>query len=637
MTLLAPWALWLAAVGGAVVALYILKIKRRRQSVPALEFWRQLAGPAPVRSLFERLKRWWSMLLWLAITACLVLAIGNPILTFGRIKPRSIAVILDNSASMHTVEATAETETGASRFDLARRKLNEITTRRPVRDEWLLIEAGREPRVRQGWTRRLREVRDAAASIEPYAGASDLDAARELAGQLLAGRQRPTIVIISDGGAATEPPDAQEESDSPDVTVAYWPIGETADNLGITRLRARPHRQQSAHHVYVRLVNESAEAVETQLVFELGGSTTAVEPLTVEAGGTWEQTVVLEAPDGGVLRVWIDRPDALPLDDEAYAILPPIEAAAVLLVTPSADAFFFEQALMAMDPLVAAEASRTVSAGDYDALGPPPEPPDLTIVNAVVPDRLPASGPVVFIDAWPSDVPARVVGELDTPQMTVALRDHPLTRYINLRPVTLAKAREVDLTGRVTVLARSTEGAPLIFLDEQPGRRALCLAFDVLDSDLPFRNAFPLFLRNAVAYLVDERSTWIHDQYEIGEVIESLRPLPVDLEDVGLARLTGDEIQVELVPVRNGTFAFRGTDRFGPLRFDLPDGSVYTAVNLTNERESRIRPVAAAVEPTERLPLSDPLLGTVPWLALAVAATALIGLEWLTYHFRWTE
>ncbi len=57
MTLLAPWALWLSAVGGVVVALYLLKIKRRRQTVPALDFWRELAGTAPVRSLFQRLKR----------------------------------------------------------------------------------------------------------------------------------------------------------------------------------------------------------------------------------------------------------------------------------------------------------------------------------------------------------------------------------------------------------------------------------------------------------------------------------------------------------------------------------------------------------------------------------------------------
>ena len=53
MTLLAPWAIWFAAVGGAVIALYVLKIKRRQQTVPALDFWRELAGKTKVHSLFK--------------------------------------------------------------------------------------------------------------------------------------------------------------------------------------------------------------------------------------------------------------------------------------------------------------------------------------------------------------------------------------------------------------------------------------------------------------------------------------------------------------------------------------------------------------------------------------------------------
>src|SRR2546430_1306689 len=44
MTLLAPWAVWFSIIAGAIVALYLLKIKRRRQTVPALDFWRRLAG-----------------------------------------------------------------------------------------------------------------------------------------------------------------------------------------------------------------------------------------------------------------------------------------------------------------------------------------------------------------------------------------------------------------------------------------------------------------------------------------------------------------------------------------------------------------------------------------------------------------
>src|SRR5262249_22677622 len=100
MMLLWPAALWFGLAAPIIVALYLLKIRLRRQTVPALDFWRRIAGRVQVRSLFQRLKRWLSLLLWLAIAGCLVLALGNPLLTAGAVKPASIAVVLDNSASM---------------------------------------------------------------------------------------------------------------------------------------------------------------------------------------------------------------------------------------------------------------------------------------------------------------------------------------------------------------------------------------------------------------------------------------------------------------------------------------------------------------------------------------------------------
>ena len=48
-----------------------------------------------------------SMLLWLVIVTCVVLALGNPVITAGRVQPQSIAVILDNSASMQARMARA--------------------------------------------------------------------------------------------------------------------------------------------------------------------------------------------------------------------------------------------------------------------------------------------------------------------------------------------------------------------------------------------------------------------------------------------------------------------------------------------------------------------------------------------------
>lgn len=323
MSLLAPWALWFGLVAAAVVALYLLKIKRRRETVPSLEFWQALAGQVRARSLFRRLKRWFSMLLWLVIVTCLVLALGNPVFSTGRVKPQSIAVILDNSASMQTIEHVGEKST---RLAQAIEALQELLDRRPVDDEWMLIEAGREPRVLTSWTRDRLAVRDAARSIRPHLGAVNLSAARDLASDLLNGKPEPVVVVLSDGANGQ----VQALATGP-LPLVHWSIGTADDNLGIALLRVRAHGAQAMHYAYVRVVNASSANVESQVVFELDGTTSAVEPFTIAGGGTWEKTLSFSRPQGGVLRAWVDRPDVLAVDNEAFAILEPLKPARVRL------------------------------------------------------------------------------------------------------------------------------------------------------------------------------------------------------------------------------------------------------------------------------------------------------------------
>jgi len=645
MSLLAPWALWFGLIGAGVVALYLLKIKRRQQTVPALDFWLQLAGRTKVHSLFDRLKRLLSMLLWLAIVTCLVLALGNPILALGRVKPRAIAVVIDNSASMQALEDDGGGDARVSRLDLARRALENLTTRRPVSDEWLLIEAAAEPRVLQAWTYDARAVRTAASAIAPFAGAGDVAAAVELAGQLLAGKSDPCIVVISDGAAGTVTRLAET-----DERIVHWPVGRTRDNLGITRLAARSHRQNGNHHVLISVVNDSDEHVDTRVTLELDGSAHSVELVSVGPGEVWEKTVVIDAPaaeEGAVLRAVLDRPDALALDDEAYATLEPIRPAVVWLITEPDEAFFFEQALGSMDALVWAEESLTLAPQQYEqalaALGgaegqPTLRAPDLVIFNNCAPPALPASGRFVFINAWPKEIPAAASGGIETPQLFLSSRAHPLTQHISVQGVRLAAAQRVTLAPGATVLAHTGDGDPLIFLAEDPGRRSLCLAFNVLESDMLFRNAFPLLLRNAVAYLHAGGASWLRPEYRVGEPVRPARPLPPEVTSVTLTAVNaGAAAEPADLPVENARFLFTGTQRPGALRVRIGDEVALASVNIGDAGESRIAPVAAPGDPAEALVLSGRLLGTMPWLALAVAASLLVALEWLTFHFRWTE
>ena len=632
MNLLGPTALWFSLIAAAVVALYLLKIRRERQPVPSLDFWLALAGRTQVRSLFQRLKRWLSLALWLIIVGCLVLALANPVLTWGRVKPLSLAVVLDNSASMQTIESELE---GKTRLRLAREALRELTERRPVNDEWLLIEAGRTVRVAAPWTHAGATLLDTADALTPHAGIIDLDAAVALAQQLLEGRERPCVVVISDGAAGEI-----AKLTATDETIVPWIVGRAIDNLGITQLAVRINRATGAHHAFVAVSNAGEADIETRIVFELDGLTHSVEPATVPANGTWEKTVTFDAPAGGRLRAWIDRPDALAMDNEAFAVLEPLRPATALLVSNPDEAFFFEQALVAMEPLVDVDASRSITPTEYSAHVGEIGDIDLAIFNNWTPQEPPAARACVFVNAWPAALPFRLLGDLPATELSLTDRNHPLTRYLNFAAALLPQAREIDLSGPATVLAQSSEGSPLMFLIEQPENTSLCLAFDVQRSDLPFRNAFPILLRNAVTHFAAQQRNWIKPRYEIGETIEPSRPLPSDVREVRVGRPRDDVVtgvEEAVLPVTHGRFSYDGTATAGWLRFAIGDDLAYAAVNLTDEVESHIAPVKSEIDPVERLALTGRLFGTLPWVALAAAAGLLVALEWLTYHYRWTE
>lgn len=628
MMLIAPWALWFALIGPAVIALYLLKIKHKSQSVPSLEFWRRLAPAVRVRSLFRHLKRWLSLLVWLLIAACLILALGNPVFSWGRIKPRSIAIILDNSASMQTIE---DSKAGTTRLAQSFEAVHDLLDRRPVSDEWLLIEAGTEPRVLQNWTRNPRAIEDSLKSITPNGGTADVAAATALVSQLAAGKSAPAIVLISDGaGVQNTLPDKEK-------SVMQWPIGKAIDNVGITKLAARPHRQQLTHSVFVSLVNSLDTPVDSRIIFDLNDLTIAVEAFTIAPAGTWEKTITVSAPEGGVLRARIDRPDALAIDNTAYTVLDPIKSARVLLVSPAKESFFFEQALAAMELLVDAEASRVVAPEEYDQLDLSKDPPDLIVFNHFVPARLPPTGAFVCVNDWPKELPFATIGSLDQPSIAAMQSDHPLMRYVNIAGCKLARAKDVTINANATVLAKSRNDAPLIVLYRDPSREFLCLTFDLLDSDLPVRNAFPILLHNAVVHLISEKGQWIKDRYSIGEVIHSVRALPPEITTITVSHPRDEKITSVQIAARDGTFFYQDTAQSGVLRFDVGREHADTVVDLSDQSESRITPVKFADSVHDRLELTGRVFGIVPWLAFAIAALGLISFEWFTYHQRWTE
>src|SRR5438132_13556514 len=81
--------------GGAIVVLYILKLRRRRVPVPFSRLWERVLVDRPTSSLFSQLKRILSLLLQLALLALMVFALADPRVRAPSTTGRNLVVLLD--------------------------------------------------------------------------------------------------------------------------------------------------------------------------------------------------------------------------------------------------------------------------------------------------------------------------------------------------------------------------------------------------------------------------------------------------------------------------------------------------------------------------------------------------------------
>src|SRR5262245_37971237 len=101
MSFLGMSALQAIALGvvtaGAIVALYFVRLRRRRVLMSSLLLWRKILEERQARSIFEKLRNPLSLLLALAIGLLLAMAIARPEIEALTGKRRRVTIVLDTS------------------------------------------------------------------------------------------------------------------------------------------------------------------------------------------------------------------------------------------------------------------------------------------------------------------------------------------------------------------------------------------------------------------------------------------------------------------------------------------------------------------------------------------------------------
>lgn len=627
------------AAAAVTTVLYILRLRRRRVGVAFLELWERSLIERKASQLRSRLQRILSLLLSLVIVGALVLALGDPRSEDEEEEGRSIAVLLDVSASM------GEPSEQGTRLDAARQRVKKWLPTLGPGDEMLLIELGARPRPLAPATGDAELLREALAEAEVLDVSADLEAGLRLAKDALRGREHPEIILVSDG--ALPPIRTQDFSDLPPVffEAVAQKRPKQGQNVGITSFSARRYPLSGDRfEVLVELTNDGDAPAEVELaLFEATdkgerGAQLDLERLTLPPeGAVAESYSNLDQAQTGLIAELrrVDLvPDPFSRDNIARTLLAERIGAKVLVVGKPDN--FLDAALLLEESLEV----RRVSAEDY----PPSGKYDVTIFNGVFPPRASSTGAAFYLGApaEKGEYPVEIGEELTLFGFDTWKEDSTVFRLVDPYNVQVLKGRALVPQKSDVVYGASNSG-PLLVRGKRAEGEFLALGFSPRESDFVLRTAWPLFVLNVIDELFPRGRTDAVLGLRTGTLWRP--PVPTSQTTVKvrgpLAAGKGAEraaLPESTVPIDEGRAVFFG-QRAGFYEAVSKDGVVRFAGSILSGKEGALPPTDAYLwgdKALPKVPEMKPRAHRKPWFWLLVGVLALSFSEWWFYHRRWT-
>jgi Mg-chelatase subunit ChlD len=420
--------------------------------------------------MFQRLQLDPLLLLQLLALLLLAAALARPTLLLQGRGAERLIFVMDTSASMKARDV------GSSRIREAQQQAASLIAEAGQGAEMMVIEAGSQPTIRLTFTRDRDRARRAVFDIEARDQPNHLSEAIRTALALVPRRPRVRIrddrrrsicgagrgsVLGSAGSRSVAAPQCRHHAvrrpegllrgvryqaflsvtNFSDERVSFPCHDDRRPQLSEQTIRARPPGEAERRHPYPR--------------------------------------------GGGVVKAVADVRDDLARTAWSSGGAGPRKLR-VLLV--SQGNLFLEKALRT-DPQVVLE---TKTPGEYSGgMGTF----DVVVLDGTSPAKI-GAGRFVLVNSTPGDVPIESLGTMEQPVVLDWVRTHPVMRFVDLSKVAVEEALRVRPLAAGKTLLESV-GGPLIFLLEEPQRKAVFVGFDLFKTDLPLRVAFPLIWRTA--------------------------------------------------------------------------------------------------------------------------------------------
>lgn len=602
MTLGAPAALWALGTIPVLVALYLLRVRRREHPVSSILLWQRSAPTLAAYRPSRRIERSLLLVLQIVIAAALAASLARPSVVGGTLAADDAVLVLDGSLSMRARDVPP------TRFDEARAEALQTLRRVPPGQRVGVVLAAARPLVLApldaDHDRTARALREA----EPWDAAADLGAAVDLARSLRPGG-RPGIVVWTDAARGTGPA-------LPGVT--YRIVGRSGEHVGITAFRLLRDARGAWALVRVENFGRAPANVPLEVTRDGGGRIFATRLLV--PGGESRSTA-FPVSGAGVLRARVDVHDVLPEDGTAVAVLGAASLPSVLLVGAGDPPL---ERLLSVLPVARAAVTRATDPAAWRGF-------DVVVLDRVETGPLPP-GRYLLIGTVPPGLPVASAGAAAGSEIAAWDRTDPVLRFVDLDGVHVRRALELSASGG-RVLASGP--GPLLWAYEGRGVRAVLLAFALDDSDLPKHVAFPVLVANALAWLGSAAGDAV-----VGDALQ------ISSGGASQAVLTAPDGRRTAIRAEGGTFVLPAFVRAGLYRLAAPSGERLFAVGVGGERAGLIRPGRAPAEPPGPPAAGSaaafpepgggpsgspaPLLARVPlWPWLLLAAVAAGTGEWI--------
>ncbi len=565
-----------------IVLLHLLRPRALRRAVSSTVLWAEVLRQ---RSRYHAPWRWLlSLLLCLLVGLALALALGRPEgLGNDQLK---VVVVLDNSPSM-----AARTRDGASRWQNAVAKARSIIDASGV-DVMLVDTMGRAPV--EGFVRPARALEalgrfevsshgTARSPVLPEAGAFDLH-------------------VITDGVAGFGVPgDAVVHS-----------VFEQAVNVAITGLQVRPFPADPLRvEAFVQVYNASTQAQRVRLSLRGTEQFSVAQELQMNAGELIDASFDISDFDAGVLAAAaLAEGDAFAQDDIAFAMVAPHRVRDVVLVSTGNERL--EDAIRSLPGVRLRVIAPAAWHNELRA--------DAFVFDRFAPAQPPVRGALLFRPGKTSWLPGewRTVND---PVISDWQRGHAVLDGVAWQKLRTARASLLTaVPDEASALVSTTNGA--LIAAGIAGRRWIAAGFSPEDSNLSVQPGFPVFLGNALRWLVDT-------------------------DPVMSTGLGNVQVPMPQARVLDGAGKVVRTHAFGAATlFDATRPDVYTAIG----DDGKVRIVANVLDPRDadinvsRFENASSDGGRVtnmariePWIALVVFAMIVMAVEWLAWARRFSR